>query len=322
MTDLLTLPTLMEDNKYKDDMVLRNDDMYFVAEDDYNGLRIADTFLGNVTLYDLSTVAKQQLCNTLGIPQQYFDRCPDWLRKQNVDYHLSQHPKRMMARTYKEHPKKGNVVRGLLSEKYGIIDYAPTVQAINNVVGTGLMKDPHVMRDHYEDSILRIHVVDKGAEVMEGSFSGVLITNSELGLHKLDASFGVYTLACSNGLVIPRMVTGFSRRHIGNYKTLNQDLYNAIKEFDNIQNKVSSMLNDSNKCFIEKENAIKYINDLREFPLQWRKDMVDRINNRGVKTRAWHICYDMTQLAQSYSENTRMLIEQEAGSFLVSMCKN
>jgi len=249
MSNLLTLDKLTIDNKYKDDLLVESNNIIFVAEGETNSVRLQDDFLSQSGMYELSTVAKQQLCSTVGIPLQYFDKCPDWLRKQNMDYHLSRMSKNFFARTYKGHPERENQVRGFLSEKYGVIDYAPTVAAINNVIGTDIMKQPVIMKDYYADDILRIHVVDKAAEVMEGSFSGIMVTNSELGLHKLDASFAVYTLVCTNGLVLPRMVSGFSRRHIGSYETLNQDLYGAIKNFDDVRNKVSQMLKDSSLTY-------------------------------------------------------------------------
>lgn len=317
--NLVTIPQVEVDLKYKDDLVINREVLDFVATDNSNDVRIYDQFTNEARLYDLTPLAKQQLCNMVGIPTQYFDRCPDWLRKKNMDYHLSNYPKKMLARTYKDHETKGNVVRGFLGAKYGIIDYKPTVDAINNVVGTGLIKNPVSMRESYSDDVLRIHIVDKSAEVMEGSFSGVMITNSELGLHKLDVALAVYTLVCKNGLVVPRMITGFSRKHVGCYETLNQDLYSAIKGFGDTHDKVTSMLENANKNFVEKDDAIKYINTLKEFPIQWRKDMIDRINKRDCKTRAWHICYDATQLAQQYCESMRKLIEEEAGAFLMQM---
>lgn len=334
---LITMPTLERDNLYKRDFNRPIEEMSYEAEtmpDEYGDLneefstKVRETIVDHKTgrIYDMSDTARKQLHSLVGVPYNFMDKCPAWLRQKNMDFHMNKvFGKELFVRTYDDHYDKGNQVRAFLSDEYAVINYSDALEVVNRAVENGGMKDPMVVRNHYNDGVMRFQVIEKGLEVMDGSFGGFTITNSELGLHKLEAAVSVYTLVCTNGLVVPKTIASFQRRHIGklNTETLYNGIFNVMSKVTELSNKLSSVMKDSAVRTIKKEDGMNYINNLKNFPVAWRKAMVermDKVSNFGVYN-IWTLLYAMTEEAQKFDESIRKGIEEESGRYMMKLAK-
>jgi len=96
----------------RDDYVIPLKDLEVETQDDGSMLT---TFKDKS--YGMSVRAKRNLLDKVGIPVRYFDKCPTFLQKSQLDYWLSkQFGDRVYIRT------SGNEIRGVFSEKYKRFD--------------------------------------------------------------------------------------------------------------------------------------------------------------------------------------------------------
>lgn len=164
------------------------------------------------TLLDLNGVAHRQIGSTLGIPARYYDRMrsenPDLLTA-NVNGWFQQTPSTRMVRTL------DGVTRAFLSDRYRRIDNYEIAEAVLPIIGE--IQDARVESCEVTDERMYIKVVNPRltTEVSKGDIvqSGILITNSEVGMGSMAIQPLVYRLVCTNGMVVNDAAT--RKYHIG-----------------------------------------------------------------------------------------------------------
>ena len=179
--------------------------------------------------FGLTPLAHDQIGQHTGIPSKYYDRmaeeAPELLVK-NVNHWLTNNPTTRLVRTM------DGQVRAFLSNRYRTIDNWQVAEAILPTLldrGNGLK----VESCEVTDTRLYIKVVDPKNEAKieqvraenPGSHSrpkeeivvqsGIIISNSEVGLHSFKIEPLVFILACYNGAIIPK--AGMWRYHIGRH---------------------------------------------------------------------------------------------------------
>lgn len=162
--------------------------------------------------HGVTEIGHQQVGDFAGIPRAFYRRLakeqPDLL-SQNVTTLLQAKPTNRMVRTL-----DGNV-RAFLSPAYRRLDNHDLTEAmlpiLNELPGGG-----QVLSAQITDRFLYLQVVVPAieGEVKVGDVvqAGLVISNSEVGLGRLQIEELIYRLSCKNG-----MITGsvLSRRHIG-----------------------------------------------------------------------------------------------------------
>ena len=149
------------------------------------------------TLLGVGEIAHRQIGSALGIPAKYYDKMrvenPELLA-QNVNSWFTMTPQKRMVRTL-----DGNA-RAFLSERYRRIDNAEIAEAVLNAVNPRLT-----------------------AEVVPGDIvqSGILITNSEVGMGSMSIQPLVYRLVCTNGMVVNDART--RKYHVGRGNEAGED---------------------------------------------------------------------------------------------------
>ncbi len=164
-----------------------------------------------------NTWAEGQLCSKLGIPVGYFRKCPPMLKDAQFEYWMNQlysssngHTPRLLLRG------SGQTLRGVLSERYACIDNLSLIEAIDTLESTGL----EVKGFEMTEVSFHLRLVDPTSYTEAGSddplFSGVHISNSEVGMRTLSVDALVYRQVCTNGLVrLVRNRSVYARKHIG-----------------------------------------------------------------------------------------------------------
>ena len=186
--------------------------------------------------FDLAPLAHDQIGQHTGIPSKYYDRmaveAPELLAS-NVNHWLHGNPQTRLVRTL-----DGNV-RAFLSNRYRTIDNWQVAEAILPTLidqGSGLKiescevtdarmyikvvspKNQAVIERKKTEHANDLHPANWMRTVADENIvvqSGIVISNSEVGLHSFKIEPLCFILACYNGMIIPK--AGMRRYHIGRH---------------------------------------------------------------------------------------------------------
>lgn len=208
-------------NNNKRDYLL--DSRNLVMDADFNGamLTMHNEVNNTNTILGMNEIAHSQIAQALGIPQRYYDRMRTdnpALLAENVNTWFMQEPKVRMVRTL------DGTARAFLSDRYRRID---NYDIAGNVLP--ILSDLNVTFESSEitDSRMYIKVVNERLtkEVKPGDYvqSGIIITNSEVGMGTVTIQPLLYRLVCTNGMVVNDVKTGTRRRHIGKGNLADED---------------------------------------------------------------------------------------------------
>lgn len=169
-----------------------NDDLHLTMHSDG---KMLDTVLG------MNEIAHRQIGTTLGIPAKYYDKMrresPSLLTT-NVNTWFDYDPRTRMVRTL------DGVARAFLSDRYRRIDNFEIAEAVLPIIAD--LPDAKVESCEVTDQRMYLKVVNPRmtTEVVPGDVvqSGILITNSEVGMGSVAIQPLVYRLVCRNGMVV------------------------------------------------------------------------------------------------------------------------
>lgn len=197
----------------------RNLEMGFVEAGAYQMMMRNDS--KNIsTLLGVGEIAHRQIGSALGIPAKYYDKMraenPELLA-QNVNSWFTMTPQKRMVRTL-----DGNA-RAFLSERYRRIDNAEIAEAVLPILAE--MPDVRIESCEITESKMYLKAVNPRltAEVVPGDIvqSGILITNSEVGMGSMSIQPLVYRLVCTNGMVVNDART--RKYHVGRGNEAGED---------------------------------------------------------------------------------------------------
>lgn len=172
------------------------------------------------TILRVNDIAHGQIGQALGIPAKYYNKMrsenPELLAA-NVNSWFNQNPAMRMVRTL------DGTARAFLSDRYRRIDNYEIAEAVLPIIGD--MPDARIESCEVTDERMYIKVVNPRltTEVTPGDVvqSGILITNSEVGMGSMAIQPLVYRLVCSNGMVVNDAAT--RRYHIGRGNQAGED---------------------------------------------------------------------------------------------------
>ena len=199
-------------NKAKRDYLLDTRNMMMDADAENTMISLRNDKTGETIILGINEVAHNQIGSNLGIPSKYYDKMrhenPELLA-QNVNSWFQKDPKRRMVRTL------DGVTRAFLSDRYRRIDNAEIASAVLPIIAD--MPDAKIESCEVTDERMYIKVVNPRltTEVVPGDIvqSGMMITNSEVGLGSMTIQPLVYRLVCKNGMVVNDAKT--RKYHVG-----------------------------------------------------------------------------------------------------------
>lgn len=200
-------------NSAKKDYLL--DTRNLVMDADFGGamLTMHNDRTNTNTILGVNDIAHSQIGQALGIPAKYYDKMRlenPALLAENVNAWFNNDPKLRMVRTL------DGTARAFLSDRYRRIDNFEIAQTV-----LPILRDLNVDFESQEvtDSKMYIKVVNKRItrEVKPGDYvqSGIIITNSEVGMGTVTIQPLLYRLVCTNGMVVNDIKTRTRRRHVG-----------------------------------------------------------------------------------------------------------
>lgn len=169
---------------------------------------------------NVNDVAHRQIGSALGIPAKYYDKMraenPELLAA-NVNGWFAHTPSTRMVRTL------DGTARAFLSERYRRIDNYEIAEAVLPIIAD--IPEARVESCEVTEERMYIKVVNPRleTEVVPGDLvqSGILITNSEVGMGSMAIQPLVYRLVCTNGMVVNDAAT--RRYHIGRGNEAGED---------------------------------------------------------------------------------------------------
>ena len=191
--------------------------------DDANRLTLEDA--GEFRLNDL---AHRQIGTRLKVPAAYYDRLrrdhPDLLAD-NINYLFQAEPEKRLVRTL-----DGNA-RAFLSNRYHRIDNDVVLgMAIRTLQETDLALQVASAEVTERRLYLKVTFPQIEAQVKVGDVvrSGILISNSEVGLGSYQVAPFLERLICVNGMVVNEM--GNRRAHVGRATGNEADVYELYQD--------------------------------------------------------------------------------------------
>lgn len=172
---------------------------------------------GDGAEFALARHAHRQIGAHLGIPAKYYDRLRDEapaLLAQNVNHWFRERPSERMIRTL------GGSARAFLSNRYRRLDNFELLNAVLPVLAElrdEADKGLEVISCEVTETKLYLKCVFPRveAEVKRGDpvQSGIVISNSEVGLGSLSVTPLIFRLVCENGMIAPDY--GQRKYHVG-----------------------------------------------------------------------------------------------------------
>lgn len=222
VTELTTLEEAKRDYVVPSKSLILSDDLKLsVLGDTLNGLELQP-----------NEVIHQQFAAKLGIPANYYrrlmDEHPDLLAT-NVNRLLkAENDKPVLLRTF-QHESTGNIARGLLSDRYAIVDnYDVLFAALSAIKSSGIKVEVkecnitdrrmyvHIVAPEIEvqsEVALRGYLSDKSVHTGFGIITGLCLTNSEVGYGSYNVFGRIFEKVCMNGAVIKD--DAFRKVHLG-----------------------------------------------------------------------------------------------------------
>jgi hypothetical protein len=187
------------------------------------------------------------------------------LLQENVNSWLKREEKNSLIRTF-QHTTTGNVARGLLSDRYGIIDNYDVLFAaleaikesgVHLVVREASITDRrmyvHLTAPEVEvqsDEALKNYLRDKHIEVGTGIVNGVILTNSEVGFGQYAIMPRIFIKICGNGMIVKE--DAFSKVHLGGRLDIGQVSWSERTMKKNLD-LIKSQTGDAINYFLSKD---------------------------------------------------------------------
>lgn len=284
-----------------------------------------DTSVGTRTM-SMTRHSLSQLCNKLGVPVRYIDKCIDSgrldLAEENINSWIDDFGKNLFIREYRDN------IRGVLSDRYSALDTPHIMESVNDVLDF----DEYKIKGYYL-SPERFHARIVQREMMningEDLFAGIQIDSSDVGRSILVVKFMIWKQVCTNGLCLSQGGgVLFQQKHIGI----------DVAEFrDGFRKSLSNIptLVEYSKDLIEeaRKDGSKYsVKNMNEQQMQdfiERVKMKTKLSDDGVNKviqfmtdkygfSKWGYVNSLTEVAQDYTLERRLEIEKIAGDVLLA----
>ena len=267
-----------------------------------------------------------QLCNKIGVPIRYIDKCIDSgrldLAAENINSWVDDFGKSLFIREYRD------TIRGVLSDRYSVLDTPQIMEALYDVLDfdeyriKGYMLSP----ERFHARIIQREMMNINGEDL---FAGIQIDSSDVGRSILVVKFMIWKQVCTNGLCISQGGgTLFQQKHIG------IDVADFRDSFKSSLGNIPLLIEYSKELIEEaRKDGNRY--SIKNFNEQQLKDFIERIkmktklSEEGVSKviqfmtdkygfSKWGFVNSLTEVAQDYTLERRLEIEKIAGEVLIA----
>jgi len=284
--------------------------------------------------YDINPIFHEQMAEKLDIPKAYYDRMKTQtpaLWENNVNTWLARATDSRMVRTV------GSKARAFLSDRYRPLDNDLILETALPVVLE--YPDIQVLSAEVTEKRMYLQVVfpKLQGEVKKGDVvqSGLIISNSEVGLGSVNISPLIYRLVCLNGMIRD---TAMRKYHIG--KQIDQDYFAAdtrnadnhaflLKIRDTVRETLSEVAWDKtmSRLQLTAENKIKekplvaVIEDVTKrysMPVSAKDSILKNLVNGGDLSQ-WGLANSVTAMANNTEDYDRAIEYESIGGRIIDL---
>lgn len=264
----------------------------------------------------LSQLATGHLCGKLNVPSRYFTRLVESknnaLAAENINCWLENDKRTFFLRGY------AGLVRGVLSGSYSVYDAPEILTTLAEVFDpeTFVMKGSFINHER-----LHVRLVQKEMLNVEGEdlFAGISLDSSDVGRSGLIVKFFIWKKVCTNGLIIPKSSARlFMQKHIGiSHDEFVNGLCEGLGKFEELKEKIAESIRETSKIPVNKdlEELIEEVKDTVNLSDKVAEKVVEVMQIKYAPTR-WGLINSITEVAQDFTLETRLQLEEIAGNML------
>ena len=266
----------------------------------------------------LSQLATGHLCGKLNVPSRYFTRLIDAHQKAlaaaNVNCWLGNDKRNLFLRSY------AGMIRGVLSGSYSVYDAPEILATVKEVF------DPEkfVLKGSFiNQERLHLRLIQKEMLNVEGEdlYAGISLDSSDVGRSGLTVKFFIWKKVCTNGLVLAKSnAVLFRQKHIGiTHDEFAEGLKEGLEKFETIKEKVAISINETRKIPVNEDlealmEEVKIATNLSD---QATEKVIQLMQIKYAPNK-WGLINGITEVAQEFTLETRLQLEEIAGNMLVS----
>lgn len=265
---------------------------------------------------DMTDFARGELCGKLHIPSRYISRCVEEHREdlaaENLREWMKEDTRKIMLRQYDGH------IRGVMSGSYSRYDTPEILESVKEVFGDDRFK---IKGSFLNEERMHIRFVEDKQLPIDGEdlFAGVTLDSSDIGRSGLAVKFFIYKKVCTNGLTVSKSSAKmFTQKHIGiDHEDFKSSLEDGLAKFDDIRDQVTEMIQETSKIPLPEdiEDLAKKVKEKTLLSDDDIEEVFDLAVNRYTPTQ-WGLINGITEIAQKFSLERRLALEEIAGSML------
>lgn len=266
----------------------------------------------------LSNLATGHLCGKLSVPSRYFNRLVDSgnkvLAAQNINTWLDDptDKRTFFIRSY------AGMIRGVLSGSYSVYDAPEILSTVQEIFPS----DKFVLKGSYvSNERLHLRLIENTMLDIEGEdlYAGITLDSSDVGRSGLSVRFFIWKKVCTNGLVIAKSSGKlFKQKHIGiNHEEFASGLTEGLQNFYTLKDKVAESIRDTSKLPVsdDYDELLQQIKDQTNLSNQAAEKVINLMQIKYAPTQ-WGLINGITEVAQEFTLETRIQLEEIAGNML------
>lgn len=264
----------------------------------------------------LSSLATGHLCGKLNVPSRYFGRLVDAhqnvLAAANINCWLTGDKRTFFLRGYGDH------IRGVLSGSYSVYDAPEILTTVKEVFDPTkfVLKGSFINEERLHLRLIETEMMDIEGEDL---FAGITLDSSDVGRSGLQVKFFIWKKVCTNGLVIAKSSARlFKQKHIGiTHEDFAEGLKEGLETFHTLKDKIAESIRETSKIPVSKDidELLEEIKDKTSLSDQAAEKVVELMQIKYAPTK-WGLINGITEVAQEFTLETRLQLEEIAGSML------
>lgn len=300
--------------KWEDDIVINEGLTNFSLDKDLRFHYTTD--YGKKKEADITQFAFSQLCSRMGVPANYIKKCfttgKEDLALENFRAWADEAESNILVRA------NDGIVRAVLSESYKPFDSYQVLRALKYTVDFGRWKPTQVFLS--EDRLIVRFVDFTPLPVHDGSplYLGFTVSTSDVGRGSLNVKMMLYRFACQNGLIIASMGgTLYRQHHIGEAMSKGKlQVFNRV--FSDLDVAANAIVANIDQCrsrqLKDYEMTMLVEQARREMKLSEKSvEKLQMLVSSTYGATKWGLINGVTELAQDFTLETRLDMEQWAG---------
>ena len=264
----------------------------------------------------LSSLARGELCGKLSVPSRYITRCIESnnsaLAAENLNCWLQDSQKKLFIRNHR------GICRGVLSGSYSTYDAPEILTTLAEVFNP----EKFVLKGSFiNEERLHLRMIDKTMLNIDGEdlYAGITLDSSDVGRSGLSVKFFIWKQVCTNGLVISKSAAKmFKQKHIGiNHDDFAEGLSIGLNAFYDLKDKVAKSIEETRKIPLntDLEALIEDVKTATNLSTEAAEKIVEVMQVKYAPNR-WGLINGITEVAQDYTLETRLQLEEIAGNML------